>query len=212
MGPAARWSALAFLLLASVLVPFAIWGDGIDAWVARTDWDGAGRAWPAAILAGLLAADGLLPVPSSLASTLLGVLLGAVGGTLASAGAMSAGVLLAYGLGRWGGRPVAQRLVGATGLRRAGDWLDRRGVWALALCRPVPVLAEASVIASGVAGMRPGPVLLATGLSNLGISAAYAGAGAAAQGPGTFLLAFAAALLLPGAALLLARGLRPHRA
>lgn len=208
MVAALRWGALALLLLAVVLVPFALWGARVDAWVGQTDWDGGAKVWPATVLMSLLAADGLLPVPSSLASTLLGVLLGAVGGTFASAAAMTAGVLLAHGLGRWGGRPLALRLVGAAGLQRAGGWLDRQGVWALAVCRPVPVLAEASVIASGLAGMRPGPVLIATGLSNVGISAVYAGLGAAAQGPGTFGLAFAAALLLPGAALLLARRLR----
>lgn len=106
---------------------------------------------------------------------------------------------------------MALPLVGEEGLRRAGDWLDRHGLWALVLCRPVPVLAEASVIAAGLGRMRMGPALVATGLSNVGISAIYAGAGAAADGPGTFLLAFTAALLLPGAALLLSRTLGPNR-
>lgn len=207
--PILRWSALALLLLAAVLVPFAIWGERVDTWVAASDWGRDSPAEPAAILAGLLAADGLLPVPSSLASALLGVLLGAAGGTLVSATAMTAGVLLAFLMSRWGGRPLALRLVGEVGLRRAADWLDRRGLAALVLCRPVPVLAEASVIAAGLGAMRLGPVLVATALSNLGISVVYAGAGAAAEGPGTFLLAFLTAILLPGAALLLARRVRP---
>jgi Na+/proline symporter len=78
---------------------------------------------------------------------------------------------------------------------------------ALALCRPVPVFAEASVIA----GMRMGPALAATSPANLGLSAVYAGVGAAAKDPWGFLLAFAAALVMPGLALLITRRLRPVR-
>jgi uncharacterized membrane protein YdjX (TVP38/TMEM64 family) len=209
---ALRWGALALGLLLLILGPFALWGEGIEAWVEAGNWARDwGRAGPAAVLAGLLAADGLLPVPSSLASTLLGGLLGAANGTLVSAAAMTAGVLLSYLLGRWGGRPAARRLVGEAGLRAAAGWLDRNGVLALVLCRPVPVLAEASVIAAGLAGMRPGPVLVATGLANLGISAIYAGLGAAAGGLGAFLLAVVAALALPGLFMLAARRLRAAR-
>lgn len=203
-----RWSALALLLLAVVLVPFALWGERLDAWVADGSRHGGDTALPATVLAGLLVADGLLPVPSSLVSTLLGTLLGFAWGTLLGTAAMTGGVVLCYLLGRWGGRPMALRIVGSEGLARAADWLDRRGVPALALCRPLPVLAEASVIAAGAGGMPAGRVLATTALANLGLSAVYAGLGASAAGPWTFLLAVAAAFALPGVALLLSRRFR----
>ncbi len=209
MARALRWGALAALILLLILGPFALWGEPIEAWVKASDWQTTDPTGPVAILAGLLAADGLLPVPSSLVSTLLGTLLGAARGTLVGALAMTAGVILSYFLGRWGGRPLARRLVGEEGIGRAAGWLDRHGVWALAICRPLPVLAEASVIVAGLTGMQAGPVLAATGLANLGVSAIYASLGATAGGVGSLLLAVAAAFVLPGLLLLVTRGLRP---
>jgi membrane protein DedA with SNARE-associated domain len=80
--------------------------------------------------------------------------------------------------------------------------LDRRGLPILALCRPVPVLAEASVIAAGVVGMPFGRTLFVTGFANLGFSAVYALLGASAQTMLGFLFAAAASLALPALALL----------
>ncbi|WP_210529964.1 TVP38/TMEM64 family protein [Rubellimicrobium arenae] len=211
MPRALRWGALAALILLVILGPFALWGGPIEAWVEAGHWSRANPAGPAALLAGLLAADGLLPVPSSLVSMLLGTLLGAVPGTILGTLAMTAGVVLSYLLGRRGGRPVARRLIGEDGIARAAGWLGRNGVWALALCRPLPVLAEASVLMAGLAGLRIGPVLAITGLANLALSAVYAGVGATAGGVGSFLLAVVAAFALPGLALLLAQRLGPSR-
>lgn len=81
----------------------------------------------------------------------------------------------------------------------------------LALCRPVPVLAEASVILAGAAPMRAGAVLGATTLANLGVSSIYAGVGATTSGVGTFLLAVGAALALPRVTLLVAGRFNPAR-
>ena len=52
--------------------------------------------------------------------------------------------------------------------------------------------------------MRAGPGRAATGPSNLGLSAVYAGVGAAAGGARSVRLAVAAAFALPGLALLAA--------
>jgi uncharacterized membrane protein YdjX (TVP38/TMEM64 family) len=73
----------------------------------------------------------------------------------------------------------------------------------------VPVLAEASVFLAGLARMPFGRFAWITGLSNLGISAVYAAAGAFAARRESFLLAFAAAVLIPAAAMLAVRYWRP---
>ena len=68
------------------------------------------------------------------------------------------------------------------------------GAWGIVLSRPVPVLAEASVIAAGFTGMPFAKFAALSALSNLGISAAYAYTGATAADRESFLLAFAGAI------------------
>jgi len=99
MKPSFPWRAFALFLLVSgvVLGTFLLWGDAIDEWtksaVARA---GENRALVAWILFVVLSSDILLPVPSSLASTLCGLLLGPWLGFAVSFGAMSASGVLGY--------------------------------------------------------------------------------------------------------------------
>ena len=86
------------------------------------------------------------------------------------------------------GQPVRRRL-------RVGRWTT-------------PVLAEASVIAAGVLGLRASTVLLVTGLANIGFATVYAGLGASAEGLTGFLLAFALSLAIPAVALIVANRIR----
>ena len=67
------------------------------------------------------------------------------------------------------------------------------------------MLAEAAVIMAGVARMPFGRFMVWTGLANLGISVIYAATGALAMSWNSFLLALAAAILLPLVALLATR-------
>ena len=76
-----RWGVLGALFLASLIIPFMIWGEALDSWVARVDWTGTAPTLAAAAGALLLAADIVLPVPSSLVVTMLGTVLGAWLGT-----------------------------------------------------------------------------------------------------------------------------------
>ena len=71
--------------------------------------------------------------------------------------------------------------------------------------RPIPVLAEASVLGAGLSRLPFRRFALLTTLANLGIAAVYSAAGAFAAGTGSLLLAFAGALLLPATVMLLTR-------
>lgn len=194
-----RWTCLGLALVAAVLVPFLLFADAMDAVSGRVI--GLGSGWAgAALLAGLLAGDILLPVPSSVVSTACGVLLGFPAGTLASTAGLTAGCLLGYALGRRLGGKRLERLVTPDGAERVSALVARHGAWALVLLRGVPVLAEVSVVVAGMTRLPLGPLLMATLLSNLGLSAAYAAAGAwALSGGGAVLLPFAAAIGLPAA-------------
>ena len=98
--PKTIWLVLGVAL--AIIIPFLLFGDAIEAWFADLARPEAGTARGAfgAILFGLLALDVLLPVPSSLASTLCGVVFGLWGGFWLSFGAMTVSAALGYWLGR----------------------------------------------------------------------------------------------------------------
>jgi len=78
-------------------------------------------------------------------------------------------------------------------------------VFVLVLTRPIPVLAEASVLLMGTTRLEWWRFLVAVGLSNLGIAAAYAALGNRVQLP----VAIAAAVALPLVSAAVARRLWP---
>lgn len=202
-----RSAAPYLLLLALIIIPFLVFGAQLEAWSERRV-AGVGAVWYVGLLVvGLLAADVVLPVPSSMLSTTAGVLMGFWGGLAASFVGMSFGCVVGYALGRAGGSPQTG-VVDLQHAERLEELTGRFGSWALAVCRPVPVLAEASVVIAGAGRMAIPRFLSITCLSNLGISAVYAFVGATAASTGTFLLAFVASAIAPGLALLLVRTLR----
>jgi uncharacterized membrane protein YdjX (TVP38/TMEM64 family) len=199
-----RWAILAAGVLALILLPFAMAGEKMDEWsVAQLRALGDRPLLVALLVVALLAADVLLPVPSSVVATLAGVTLGFVGGAAATLAGMVAGCVVAYGVGHAVGAPAAERMVGAQGVQGLHALARRHGVWGLAVARPVPVLAEASTLLAGAAAMPFGRFLAVTTASNLGIAAVYAAAGAFAANVQSFLLALAAAVLVPVAGRLL---------
>lgn len=207
--PLRGWLWIAALLLAAILIPFALWDGAITSWsTGIIEGDGA-AAWIAAVMGGLLAVDVLLPVPSSILSTAAGYRFGFVAGALVSWCGMTAGCALAYTVGSGLGHGPSERLVGADAMARAREAMRRNAVWILAVLRPVPVLAEASVLLAGISRMPLRRFAVVTMLANLGVSVAYAWVGSRSAEVGSFLLAFGGAMLLPGVAMFLARRLRP---
>ena len=203
------WTVILAALLAIILVPFFIYGEALDAYSARLMADQRSRTAIAIAAIVLLAGDVLLPIPSSLLSTLAGRALGFSLGTLASATGMTAACIIGYAIGRYMGRPAAIRLVGPESLEEAERVSDRFGLAAIAVLRPVPVVAEASVILAGATRVPIPGFLAATILSNVAISAVYAAVGQQAGAmSGSFLIAFIAAMIVPGIAILLTRALR----
>ena len=200
-----RWAVIWIAILALILTPFFLFERQFAELGARIA-AGTFTGWAAGFaIAGLLAADLALPVPSSILSTAAGALLGFWGGLATSWIGMSAGAWLGYVAGQHAGRPAAGRFVGAQALDRVSRFAERHGDWVIIVARPVPVLAEASVVFAGMAGMRGGRFALLTSCANLGISAAYASVGAYAVSTGSFLLAFAGSIAVPLAAMGVAR-------
>lgn len=199
-----RWAILIGVMFALIIIPFLIFEKQFEAlgtWLA----EGHASGWAsAATIGGLLALDVFLPVPSSIVSTGAGVLLGFWRGAAVIWVGMTVGCAIGYAFGAKA-EGAARRLVGTDGLARAHQIMERHGNWAIVLCRPIPVLAESSVVFAGVVRSPIRPFAWMTTLSNLGIALAYAAVGAFSMEMQSFLLTFVAALAIPGVAMLVGK-------
>jgi len=113
----------------------------------------------AAAVFGLLAADLVLPVPSSVVLSIAGMKAGWPLAALAGAGGMLAGNLAGYWLCRLSGRKAFERFVTPAEAEKFGRWLDRYGPAALVVSRLVPVMAETLSCLAGAARMSFGRFL-----------------------------------------------------
>jgi uncharacterized membrane protein YdjX (TVP38/TMEM64 family) len=191
-----RISVLAAAIATALLVLFAV-ALALDVPVLTDERPSLGAAGPAAALAsvGLLVADVVLPVPSSGVMLANGAIFGMVPGALLSLAGSVGAACFGWWLGRRGERAFGW-LADESGRSRAARMLDRRGVVAIALSRPVPVLAETLSILAGATGM-PLPRLLASALlGSVPPAIGYGLAGAAASGAHAGAYVFTAVIAL----------------
>ena len=201
-----RWAILWILLIGLVLLPFLLFEQQFNAFAEHITRSETSKWMVGGAIFGLLALDVFLPVPSSIVSTASGILLGFLLGAAVVWGGMMAGCLLAYAVGQRGSE-ATRRFIGAEGIAKASALMERYGDLTLVLCRPVPVLAEASVVFAGLVRTDYGRFLRLTATSNLGIAAGYAAVGAFSRSLDSysFFIAFIGALLLPGVFILISR-------
>ncbi len=189
-GRPCLWIAV---ILAIPVVPLVVFGDTMEerfaSWLDAT----LPSSSVVMLVIGLLVADILLPVPSSVVTTFSGRMLGFWGGTAASWCGMTAGAMIVFGLARACGRPLVQRLTTADELERVNAMAARTGIFVLVLSRPIPVLAEASVLLMATTRLACWRFMAAVSLSNLGIAAAYSALGDSVKLP----IAIAASIALP---------------
>lgn len=175
------WLLVTALLL-FIIVPFFIWGDWFE---QMLDLEGARRwmeslgpwAWLGGIV--LLVADLLLPIPSTVVMSALGLRYGwFIGGIVSTAGSVLAGAV-AYALCAKFGHDAALWLAGRDGLAKGEKLFQgNKGGWIVAMSRWMPVLPEAVACLAGLARM-PFRVFLAALVSGgvpLGFTFATIGA------------------------------------
>jgi len=194
---------LALAAIAVPLVPFLACGARLDAVI--TDW--LDPPPPASVLAalevGVLAADLLLPVPSSMVATLGGAALGVGVGTACAWLGMTAGACCGWWLGRTTAGRALERLAADDRVALARQ--ERRlGPLLVVLTRPLPLLAEAVALFAGAAGMPLPRFLAAAGGGNLAIAFAWSLAGALGRDAATLQWMLVASLVVPAACALLA--------
>lgn len=170
-------------------------------------------ARPVAAVAGvlLLIVDVFLPVPSILVMIANGSLFGVVGGTILSLVGSVGAVATGFAVGRAGTRAI-ERFVTPKEYERAGAFLRRWGVVAIAVSRPIPVLAETVAILAGSSPLTWSQALLAGLAGSIAPSLAYAWAGESAQELGMQGVIFAGVLAMTALTFFAARHLTPGRA
>lgn len=199
-----RWWSLAFgIAIVFLLMFFAATASGID--LFSDPLPAMRAAKPIAALAGVLflIADVFLPVPSILVMVANGALFGTVGGTLLSLAGSVGAALTGFAVGR-AGNDLIRRFVTPREHERAGELLRRWGAVAIAVTRPVPILAETVAILAGGSPMTWTQALVAAVAGSVVPSAAYAWAGASAQTFGMQMTIFGGVLVM--AALLYVAG------
>jgi uncharacterized membrane protein YdjX (TVP38/TMEM64 family) len=201
----AVWGVLAVL----VLVPFFLYADAVEAWMKSALALAEAHPWRvAAVLLLLLAGDIFLPVPSCLASALCGALLGPWCGFLVSFSAMTLGAATGYFLGFFSAN-LSRRLLDP-GVPVLRDGRRRWGGVVLLMCRPVPVLAECSVVYAGLERWPFSKCWPYVAGGNAVVSATYVLLGHAGRAGDSPLPAFLAVLFLSGGAWLSGRFFLKH--
>jgi uncharacterized membrane protein YdjX (TVP38/TMEM64 family) len=146
---------------------------------------------------GMLMADVVLPVPSSLVMVAHGALFGVLLGTLLSLLGSLGAALFGFAIGRRGGRFLV-RFVSPDERARADYFLERWGALAIVVTRPIPVLAETVAIMAGATSLSWNRLALASLAGSLPPALLYALTGAAVASFQNTVLMFGAVLLVAG--------------
>lgn len=157
----------------------------------------AGGRLAAALGVSLLVADILLPVPSSVVMVAHGALFGVVPGAALSLLGRTGNAAVGVALGRGAGRLLAERSPG-TERARGTELVERWGLAAIVLTRPVPVLAESTVIAAGAMRLSAPAIVAAAALGGVPEGLLYAMAGAYAASYASTAIVFVAVIALAG--------------
>ncbi|NNE11353.1 MAG: hypothetical protein HKN41_03820 [Ilumatobacter sp.] len=194
-----------WLVIALLLVPFAV-ATALGGWNEAPSLPG-GVVLAAAILIGVLAADVVLPVPSSAVLIAAGATLGPVTGAVAGTIGLIVGAAFGYALGAQFGRDLT-----GVDAERARTLVERWGPAAVVITRPVPLLAESTAIVAGSAHMRRGRFLAAAvvGAVPTAVGLSLAGhAGADSLGGTELGVVVIVTAALAGATAVSVRGSRP---
>ena len=202
MSELTRPLLLVAIVLALPIVPLLVWGELFQSSLARWQETPPSRTALALGVTCILASDILLPVPSGPVTTFAGAQLGLVPGMAFAWLGMMLGAVAAFAVVRRYGAAMALRLTTQEDMDRLAAGCRRHAVAMLIATRPVPVLAEASVLLAGLGGCSWGRFLPAVAISNLVVAAIWTWLGHYARQHDWLPLAFALSLLVPLALML----------
>lgn len=179
------------------IVPFLVLGeafeDQIKDWFQK-EWSQGQRFW---LIVGLLAVDIAIPIPSSAVSTYGGSILGFFPALLASWLGMMLGSLSGFFLARIAGPGIVRRLTKSEDLSSLELLNDKLSLWTIVLTRPLPILAEATILLIGSLKLPWTKLILPLSISNLVIAVAYSLVGAWAVESNVTLYVILASMFFP---------------
>jgi len=170
------WTAAILLILLSlIVVPFLFFGKSIEVFSAKLFHQNDSNNLYALIGGLLLAADPILPTPSSIIATQMGTKLGFEKAAFINSSALLVACFFGYYLGVAG--QATLRFWKYDLPKDFVRWVRKYGIIAVLICRPVPVLSEASLIIAGSTGVKKASLFLWVGLAQIGLGVSYAFAG-----------------------------------
>lgn len=187
----------AFVIGSKVLIE-NIMGVDLDGLVER--WMSNAGAGSAALLIGLLAADILLPVPSSLIMVLSGAAFGVVWGSIFSLAGSIGGEWLGFELVRRYGVAASRRIVGDEDLDKMRVMMARHGAAAVMVTRALPVVMETMSVVAGLSKMSRAAFLTSSLIGTIPVAVIYAYAGAFSREVSSVVPAVVMLLAVAGAA------------
>lgn len=161
------------------------------------DWTSGNLFNTSLIIITALTADVFFPIPNGLTNTLAGATLGFSISFVVIWLGLTFSCLVGYLMGMLAARPLSKRLIGEKDLLQAERLSNQFGILALILARPAPFFAELTTLAAGMTNMSFKTFILATSLSNLGVSLVFSALGTAALKNESAAIAFIGVALLP---------------
>jgi hypothetical protein len=173
-SPAFRLILSVSILLAAIVIPFALWGSAIETWSATT-FSSHQQVSAGVITLGLflLVLDTWLPVPSSLVAVFLCLQLGPItGGALVALGSL-ASFATGYVTGWFLPESRVRAWVGESLWSYTASAASSNAFWWIYIARPLPVLAEASAVCAGVWRVAPGAAFTHAAVSSVVLGSLY---------------------------------------
>jgi len=197
MSPNQRLILVIVLALLIPIVPFAIIGElPGERWLSANDEHALTFGLTGAAL---LISDVLLPIPSSIVGILLGARLGFLTGFICIFSGLMAGSAIGYASGRWLFAPLQAHAPKTPTLVL------------LFVSRPVPVFAEALIVAAGATRIGFTRSMLACATGNIVYAAVLSGNGATFIPAGWTTPGLSLAMALPAGAWYLWRRFERHQ-
>lgn len=181
-----RATVVPLFVLALIILPFLSVRNYIEVYsLGLVETTNTGMT--AVIAISLLAVDVVLPIPSSIVSLATAGALGNWVGAVVIWIGMTLGCVIGVFVGRGIFGPMDRLISGHDQRNHSQRAFKRLGWLTLILFRPVPVLAEASVLIAAARGMPFTPIVALTSLANIPVALLYGYFGARLLGDVPFL-------------------------
>lgn len=191
------WTVVAAMLVTLLALFGTVEALGVPLLTDPSPWLDTGGPLAALVGVGLLIVDVLLPVPSSLVMIAHGAIFGLMAGTALSLIGSTGAAAFGFAIGRRGGGALA-RFVPEEERLRADRLLERWGMLAVIATRPVPLLAETTVIMAGASSMSWRQLMIGAVAGALPAALLYALTGAIAASFTNGTMVFGLVILIAG--------------